>query len=162
MCLDFRPHPLNKNLWDGAWKLISLKCCPRDPDMKLWLRTTCLNRPYRHIPKMQCVLLEGLGHSFHPMPPLSHGNIHWTCLLLKKGRMNTLGRLLGHSLGSLVVIRCLTAGTEATCFLAVFFTSRRRERLDPAPPSQMLRVGIFMSHSLKMDNPPIPETVPIK
>lgn len=48
--------------------------------------------------------------------------------------MNTLSRLLDPSLGSLVVIRCLTAGTEATCFLAVSYI--QKERLAPyrGPP----------------------------
>lgn len=53
--------------------------------------------------------------------------------------MNTLSRLLDPSVGSFVVVRCLTAGTEGTCFLAVFFTFRREWLLtEPSPQSSEL------------------------
>ena len=79
----------NQNLWGGAWELIDFKCSPGDSDMQLWLRTTCLNRPWRHIPEMQFVMPAGQDiHSIlcllQPTGPVTK----------KRRRMATVGRLL--------------------------------------------------------------------
>lgn len=80
----------NQNLWGGAWELIFFKCSPGDSDRQLWLRTTCLNRPWRHIPEMQFVMPAGQGIQsilclLQPTGPVT--------VLKRRRRMATVGRL---------------------------------------------------------------------
>ena len=73
-------------------------------------------------------------------------------LLVTLEEENTLSRLLDPSLGSHVVIRCLTAGTEATCFLAVLYISEGDWLLtEPRPPSTPKALSWHLCVSLALN-----------